>query len=162
MSDARDLAQAYRSALHDYLRGVGEPALAQAYALGRQALREGLGILDMATIHREALQEAGLDGIVSVEGARTAKHATEFFLESVSAFELVERGFRDANVTLRRLNDMLEHRTHELETTNRELAKEIAERRLAEERLRESEDACGPSSRACATMLSLVSTFKDT
>ncbi len=140
MSELHELVESYSSALQSYLAGVEEPALSQAYELGRKAMRDGLGILDIATVHREALTGAMLRASIPEVGARVARRATEFFLESVSAFELVDRGFRQANVTLRHLNETLEHRTIELEATNRELAREIGERQRAEAQLRQSEE----------------------
>lgn len=108
MSDLETLAERYRSGLQDYLAGVEEPALRQAYELGRQALGGGLGILDMATIHGEALAHAVLQTRTTEESARIAKRATDFFMESMSAFEMIDRGYREANMTLRHVNAELE------------------------------------------------------
>ena len=53
-----DIGDPLPAALTEYLAGVEEPALKQAYELGRQALGEGLGILDVAAVHGEALERA--------------------------------------------------------------------------------------------------------
>jgi hypothetical protein len=65
------LAESYASALRDYLGGGGEQALAQAYEFGRAAIDDRLGLLDMASIHRQALRTV-LD-----EGAETAGDAEQ-------------------------------------------------------------------------------------
>ena len=50
-----DLVLEYAIALEHYLAEPEEPALARAHELGRKALTEGLGVLDMATLHSCAL-----------------------------------------------------------------------------------------------------------
>ncbi len=98
MSDLR-LAERYQSAMQDYLAGIQEPALQQVYELGRQALAEGFGILDIATVHGEALTRVLGQTRTPEEGAHVAKRAAEFLLESLSAVEMIDRGFREANAT---------------------------------------------------------------
>ncbi len=123
MSDLR-LAGRYQAALQDYLAGMQEPALQQAYELGRQALAEGLGILDLATVHGEALARALVQTRTPEASAQVAERATDFFVESASAFEMIDRGFQEANTTLRRVNSTLEQRTAELQAANQELARD--------------------------------------
>src|SRR5438132_229138 len=45
----------YVKALAAHVQGGGEEALSRAYDIGRCALVDGLGLLDMATMHHEAL-----------------------------------------------------------------------------------------------------------
>ena len=55
-SDATEgLVQEYGAALSAYVRGAGEAALVRAYELGRKAAAEGLGILDLAMLHHQAV-----------------------------------------------------------------------------------------------------------
>jgi len=49
------LLRQYTHALEDHLAGGGETALQEAYELGRRALAEGFGVLDLASVHYEAL-----------------------------------------------------------------------------------------------------------
>src|SRR5439155_764096 len=61
LSETRDeLAEQYRRALRDYLDDAGETALARAYELGRNAVVDGLGVLEMAALHHEALRASVL------------------------------------------------------------------------------------------------------
>lgn len=100
MSAERDrLSALYATALGEYLRGSGEDTLSRAYALGRDALAAGLGILDMATIHDSARARTG-------EADSRAEQA--FFAEALSPFEMVHRSTSETNAALRRINGSLE------------------------------------------------------
>jgi GAF domain-containing protein/phosphoserine phosphatase RsbU-like protein len=87
-----ELARRYATALHTALRDGGEDALTSAYEVGRLAVRTGVGVLDLAAMHNTAL-------VAELEAAgdarATAKAAGEFFLESLSAFEMLERVLRE-------------------------------------------------------------------
>lgn len=116
----------YAQALRDYLTGKGEEALRQAYEIGREAVAEGVTLLDMAAIHREAwLRFLGAAGPSEKDGA-----AFDFLAETLSPFEMIQRGYRDAVASLRR-------RADELDATNLKLQGEVSERRKAEQNLKE-------------------------
>ncbi|MBI3622135.1 MAG: diguanylate cyclase, partial [Nitrospirae bacterium] len=94
MSDAvQELRGHYQSALQDYLlSGAGEAALQRAYELGRRALAEGLGALEMAALYHQALVSVLAGVLVPQDGARTVRAAENFLMESLSAFEMTHRG----------------------------------------------------------------------
>src|SRR5262249_45913983 len=99
----RTLLDEYRRALADHLAGVGEAALAHAYELGRRAIAQDLGVIEMAALHQEALRSA----MVGPDSVSVAE-AQSFFIESLSPFERTQRGSREANIALRRLSERLE------------------------------------------------------
>jgi signal transduction histidine kinase len=105
---ARRLSSAYAGALARYLAEPDETALVAAYELGRKALADGQGILEMATAHSHAignvLPQVPTDG----ERAHVLDALEKFQNEALSPFEMAHRGFHDANLVLRRLNDVLE------------------------------------------------------
>ncbi len=103
MSDTlQELRGQYQSALQDYLlSGAGESALQRAYELGRRALAEGLGALEMAALYHQALVTVLARILASQEGARTVEAAENFLMESLSAFEMTHRGFHEAHIALR-------------------------------------------------------------
>lgn len=104
----REMKDLYAGTLRDYLADGGEAALQRGYELGRRAIAEGIGILDLVAMHQEALK-AVLIGTESPESIRTAVDAAQRFLaESLSPFEMTHRGFEEAVQALRRLNDRLE------------------------------------------------------
>jgi signal transduction histidine kinase len=104
----RNLALDYTVALQHYLSEPEEPALARAHELGRKALTDGLGVLDMATLHSSALATTLQHPLADAERAHLLEALEKFFLETLSPFEMAHRGFWEANVVLHRLNDVLE------------------------------------------------------
>ncbi len=134
------LQGAYSQALRGYLQTRDEGALRQAYELGRQALAEGLGPLELADAHHEALRE-----IFSIlegwdPGAWALSSAGDFFREALSPFHALHRGYQDtlsvlreraeelraANGRLREMNESLEHQVRERTRAVEEKARELA------------------------------------
>ena len=119
------LSRLYAVTLRKYLTDEQEAVLEQALELGRKAIAQGLGVLDMARVHQEALEKM----FRSPAGTKSEEHilqaAEAFLLESLSPFEATHRGFREMNLKL-------QERNQELET-------EINERKRAEDALRQSE-----------------------
>jgi signal transduction histidine kinase len=103
------LGDAYTAALEGYLACPEESALRGAYELGRQALHDGLGPLDLVSFH-----ESAIDRVLSLslESSRTTRtRASAFLLESLSPFEMTYRRFLASNVALRGLNEALENQS---------------------------------------------------
>ena len=102
------LEDQYTAALRDSIAGMGESSLEQAYELGRKALAEGLGVLDMAAMYHKALAAGLSRHLTPEEIALMLRAGASFFAESLSPFEMTHRGFRDTNIALRHLNQTLE------------------------------------------------------
>jgi signal transduction histidine kinase len=105
---SNDLEDGYRGALEDYLAHPDEALLERAYGLGRQALADGRGVLDMATTHSQALAAVMASADAVEDRGRVSDALERFFVEALSPFEIAHRSFRDANRVLHRLNDVLE------------------------------------------------------
>lgn len=104
-ADPRPLAERYWETLQQYLYDASEASLARGYELGRRALVDGDGILEMAAIHHQALrrictQHQAPDGWL--------RGAGEFFTECLSPFEMSHRGAQEGARALRHLNELLE------------------------------------------------------
>lgn len=104
----RELLEWYTRALYDYLSGAGEEALHRAYELARKAIADGLGLLEMAQVHHQAILRVMPRPISAEERARIIKALEDFFIESLSPFEMTHRAFRESNSALRRINETLE------------------------------------------------------
>ncbi len=101
------IADDYRSGLAEFLAQGGESARAQAYELGRRALNQGVGLLELLAIHREAAASlADLGARSEISPLSPAAH--DFLNEAISPFEITHRGFREANTALHRMNERLE------------------------------------------------------
>ena len=90
------LGAEYLAALRAYLAEPGEGTLRAAYELGRETVGRDRGLLDLSIAHDDALVVALEDATGSRGGAATVRAAGEFFLECISAFEMVQRGVREA------------------------------------------------------------------
>ncbi len=140
MSRATELS-GYRAALEDYLAGGGEAALLHAYEIGRQMLEAGLGVVDVVTIHQEAVADLHLPGAPGGVRDRGAPAAdpNDVLAEALGAFEMVLRGYREANDSLRELSVRLEEevraRTGDLERALADLSRVDAERQQLLERV---------------------------
>jgi hypothetical protein len=91
----------YAAALHSALAEAGEGSLSAAYDLGRVAVRQELSVLDLAAIHNEALVRALGSAADAEAAARAAATAGDFFLESLSAYEMLERVLRERHEVAR-------------------------------------------------------------
>jgi hypothetical protein len=100
VSDVTDLAlradfqAAYASAFLGYIAADDERARRGAYELGRDAVRRGLGLMDVADAHHDAMLAALRAGTPPDTATRAAG---DFFLEAVSAFEMLQRGLGEAH-----------------------------------------------------------------
>lgn len=105
MPASAQFQQDYAAALHNYLKGDGEAALQSAYELGRRAISEGVGLLEITGLCEQIIQEQ-----LDPESARIVSLGARFLMESLSPFEMTHRGFREANTALQNLNETLEQR----------------------------------------------------
>src|SRR6266403_709131 len=98
----------YRTSLREYVAGGGEPALGRAYELGSRALTEQKSLVEMASLHHQAV--LSLVGGTETEKRREEllRSSGEFFAECLSPYEMAHRGFQDAVKALRQLNETLE------------------------------------------------------
>jgi signal transduction histidine kinase len=105
---AENFEEEYRSALRSYEAERGELALGRAYELGRRALEEQLSVVDLASLHHQAVIElmGGAEGEQRKE--ELLRVSAEFLAECVSPYEMAHRGFQDAVKALRQLNETLE------------------------------------------------------
>lgn len=94
-----NFARRYREAFDGYLQNPGEDALSRAYELGRSAIAEQLSLLDLASIHQDVLLDHTRSGGNAPASAELIQGAGNFFLESVSAFEVASRALQAVRET---------------------------------------------------------------
>jgi len=100
--------ESYTANLEEYLAGGGEISLKKAYEAARESMADGVGVLEMAALHHEAMVKV-MRGVFRTEADSELIIAAETFqVESLSPFEMTHRAFRESNMALRLLNDKLE------------------------------------------------------
>lgn len=111
-----NLGADYSRALRGYLAGAAEEELARAYQLGRRAMAEGLGVLDMVEVHHRALSRLLDEPPITGSGREALEAATAFFREVLSPFEITHRGFREATEVMQNVVLFASVLCHELIT----------------------------------------------
>jgi signal transduction histidine kinase len=98
----------HRAAFGEYTQRGGEVALGRAYELGRRAINEKKSLMEIASLHHQALHGrlAGAEGGARYQDLLAA--AAEFLAETLSPYEMAHRGVQDAITALRQLNETLE------------------------------------------------------
>jgi signal transduction histidine kinase len=96
----QELTEQYSAALREYCTEGGEASLLRGYQLGRRAVAAGLGVLEMSTLHQEALVEALLEMLARDGSAHIATRASEFFAECLAPFELTRCSIQEAHAAM--------------------------------------------------------------
>jgi light-regulated signal transduction histidine kinase (bacteriophytochrome) len=107
----------YAANLRAYLAEPDESARAAAYELGRAAMDNGAGVIDIVGAHAEAVASILDAGPAAAISARSVP----FLIECLAPLEMAHRGFMEANRALQTANADLELRTGQLQTANKEL-----------------------------------------
>jgi len=102
------LPMAYAAALEGFFFDPCESTLRGGYEIGRKAIAEGVGVLEIASMHHAAVTKHLLN-VGNAEGfKRRLQQAEEFLAESLSPYEMAHRGYREAVAVLRTVNETLE------------------------------------------------------
>src|SRR5260370_16663513 len=96
------------SLLHEYAKDGSETSLRQGYELGRRALTERKSLVELASIHHQALQGLLREEIDEKRQTFLLRVGSDFLAECLSPYEMAQRGFQDAVTALRQLNETLE------------------------------------------------------
>jgi signal transduction histidine kinase len=106
--DVARFRDVYRRVLGEYVETGGEGALGRAGEIGRQALHDSASIVEVASVHHQALgelleaeKEEKRRGVLLRAGA-------EFLAECLFPYEMAHRGFQDVLQALRQVNETLE------------------------------------------------------
>ena len=137
-SESTRWAARYRRALRGCLEDGSGADLQSALGLGRQAVRLGLGTLDVAKFHEKALKALALPGGETKAGRRMTGRATAFFAETVIPIEGTHRAAVEDEARVKQLTRTLRQRTAETSASTRLWKRSIVQRKAAEVSLKES------------------------
>jgi signal transduction histidine kinase len=76
--------------------------------LGRRAIANRVGVLEIARIHHEALASGRMHSASAESLEAMLRRAGEFLAEALSSYEMANRGVHEAIAALRRLNETME------------------------------------------------------
>jgi len=131
MGTARSLAEQYSAQLSTHLAASNESVLLDAHELGRRAVTDGVGVLDLVSLHHHALRSV-VAGRAAVADEKHLDMAAEFLAEILSPFEMMLRGYRETNSQLLAANQELleakvaaESAHHELEAFSYSVAHDL-------------------------------------
>jgi signal transduction histidine kinase len=133
------LSRRYQAALRKHLKQGSQASSEPAQRLGRQAMATGLETLDLARIHEQALITLVLPGYSARTRDTMVRRAGAFFAEAITPIEKTHHTAHDANVHLNRMIETLNRRSADLADSNRQLKREVAQRKSVEESLRNSQ-----------------------
>jgi signal transduction histidine kinase len=103
-----EFEEEYASLLREFVSGGGESTLGQAYELGRRAITEQKSLVEIASLHHQALQGLIRDEKDEKRREDLLRASADFLAECMSPYEMAHRGFQDAVKALRQLNETLE------------------------------------------------------
>jgi len=78
-----------------FLAQQDEAGLQAAYELGRAALREQLGLLDVVRVHNELVLEVLATARDVAEAHDLAHSSTTLLIDLIAAYDMSQRGFMD-------------------------------------------------------------------
>src|SRR5712664_4489319 len=78
----------YRALLREYSAGGGEAALGRAYELGRRALTEQKSLVEMASLHHQAVVALVCDAESGKRREELLRSSAEFLAECLSPYEM--------------------------------------------------------------------------
>ena len=81
-----------------YLAQQDEAGLKSAYELGRSAMRESVGLLEVVRVHNEVFLEV-LATVRDLDEAQSvARRASVLLIDLIASFEMSQRGFMDVRL----------------------------------------------------------------
>lgn len=85
----------YAPLLLRHLAQRDESGLQAAYQLGRRAMQESVGLLDVVRVHNDLLLEVLTTARDLDEVDAVARAASDLLIDLVASFEVAQRGFMD-------------------------------------------------------------------
>jgi hypothetical protein len=94
MGTVDDMQRDYRAAFLRYLPRHDEAALHSGYLIGRNAVANGVSMLELVCVHHDVLLEV-LRDTPAVDLADVAGGASQFLVEVLATFDMAQRALLD-------------------------------------------------------------------
>jgi len=141
--DLIHLLRRYLAALQRHQKQGAQSNLRSANKLGREALTMGLGILDMARIHEEALIALVGPNCPSQTRKKIMAKAEAFFVETLIPIETTHIAATESKIKRNRTHEELDKSARALSNSNLKLKNEVVKRKAVEQALRKSKEHYG-------------------
>jgi signal transduction histidine kinase len=128
----------YREALNEHLARPCKATLRKGFALGKAALRAGMEIFDLISLHHQALAEGAMPDGSSMMQTRSAVGLESFLLAALSPFKTASGA--KAGSSDRKGKTLSAEHMDALSSRNARLEEEIANLQRAETAMREGKD----------------------
>src|SRR4029453_2687627 len=99
MDPLRRLRQDYAAAFLGYLARRDESGLRAAYELGRNAVSEPIGLLNLVHIHHEVLVDVLRTARTPEEVQDIGNAAAAFLIDALTSFQMTQRGYLEKALT---------------------------------------------------------------
>jgi Phosphoserine phosphatase RsbU, N-terminal domain len=93
MDPLRRLHQDYAAAFLGYLARRDESGLRAAYELGRNAVSDPIGLLNLVHVHHEVLVDVLRTARTPEEVQDTGNAAAAFLIDALTSFQMAQRGY---------------------------------------------------------------------
>lgn len=141
MKDAKKRLRAiYLESLSTHLSQKNAGNGDRAQGLGRMAVTYGLATRDLALMHEQAMASLAASPFFANPLNNAIKRAGYFFTQALIPLETVQRATRISNQHLQQRNETLRQHTAALAGSNRQLAREVTQRKNGEKIIRKGKE----------------------
>ena len=142
-TDLIRLSRRYLAALQRHQKQRPQSGLQSANKLGQEALAMGLGTLDMARIHEEALTALVCLNCTRAARKKIVVRAEAFFVETLIPIETTHVASRESKGKRTHLNENLDKSARALFNSNLRMKQEVVKRKAIEQALRKTKHHYG-------------------